>query len=100
MKIAILTQPLRANYGGVLQNYALQKLLIKLGHTPITIEKDYHQDISIFRLIYELPKRCITKYILQKRKEIFSEHADNKRGIEIRKILRPFVIKHINHKYL
>lgn len=100
MKIAILTQPLRANYGGVLQNYALQQILIKLGHTPITIEKDYHQHISIFRLISELPKRCITKYILRKREKIFSEYADNKRGNEIRKILKPFVVKYINHNYV
>ena len=30
MKIAILTHPLRTNYGGILQNYALQKYLTKL----------------------------------------------------------------------
>ena len=54
MKIAILTQPLISNYGGVLQNYALQQVLIKLGHTPITLEKDYHQYISHFRLLENL----------------------------------------------
>ncbi|MFS2677004.1 hypothetical protein AAH067_20210, partial [Parabacteroides distasonis] len=37
MKIGILTQPLRGNYGGVLQNWALQQILIRLGHEPITI---------------------------------------------------------------
>lgn len=38
-KIAILTQPLGANYGGILQNYALQQILIKLGYNPITINR-------------------------------------------------------------
>ena len=38
MKIGILTQPLRGNYGGVLQNWALQHILIRLGHEPITID--------------------------------------------------------------
>ena len=38
MKIGILTQPLHANYGGILQNYALQQVLISLGHEPITID--------------------------------------------------------------
>ncbi|MFS3052452.1 hypothetical protein AAH017_08970, partial [Parabacteroides distasonis] len=38
MKIGILTQPLRGNYGGVLQNWALQQILIRLGHEPITID--------------------------------------------------------------
>ena len=32
MKIAILTQPLGENYGGVLQAYALQHVLRKMGH--------------------------------------------------------------------
>lgn len=38
MKIGIVTQPLKANYGGILQNWALQQTLIKMGHEPITID--------------------------------------------------------------
>jgi len=38
MKVGILTQPLRNNYGGILQNWALQHVLIGLGHDPITID--------------------------------------------------------------
>lgn len=38
MKIGILTHPLTTNYGGILQNYALQKTLRDLGHTPITLD--------------------------------------------------------------
>lgn len=38
MKIGIVTQPLSRNYGGILQNYALQQTLIKLGHTPYTFD--------------------------------------------------------------
>lgn len=38
MKIGILTQPLHANYGGLLQNYALQQILLLLGHNPETID--------------------------------------------------------------
>lgn len=37
MKIGILTQPLAANYGGILQNWALQQVLIDMGHEPITL---------------------------------------------------------------
>jgi len=37
MKICILTQPLGANYGGVLQAYALQKVLEDMGHTVTTL---------------------------------------------------------------
>lgn len=38
MKIGILTQPLQANYGGILQNYALQCVLKELGHEVWTID--------------------------------------------------------------
>ena len=34
MKIGILTQPLHRNYGGILQNWALQQVLIHMGHKP------------------------------------------------------------------
>ncbi|RJF58399.1 polysaccharide pyruvyl transferase family protein [Serratia inhibens] len=37
MKIAILTIPLNHNYGGNLQNYALQVTLKNMGHTPVTV---------------------------------------------------------------
>lgn len=38
MKIGILTQPLHNNYGGLLQNYALQQVLIRAGHEVETID--------------------------------------------------------------
>ena len=37
MKIGILTFHAAHNYGSMLQNYALQQVLIKLGHQPETI---------------------------------------------------------------
>lgn len=38
MKIGILTQPLQNNYGGLLQNYALQQVLKEMGHNPVTLD--------------------------------------------------------------
>lgn len=40
MKVGILTQHFLHNYGGIIQNYALQQVLIKLGHKPLTFEHD------------------------------------------------------------
>lgn len=43
MKIGILTLPLHTNYGGILQAYALQTVLERMGHevvvfaTPICV---------------------------------------------------------------
>ena len=41
MQIGILTQPLANNYGGILQNWALQQALKQMGHVPITINIPY-----------------------------------------------------------
>lgn len=49
MKIAILTQTLHNNYGGLLQNYALQQVLILGGYSPCTINHSRTQRIIFLR---------------------------------------------------
>ena len=39
MKIGIITQPLECNYGGLLQNYALQQVLRNSGNEVYTINR-------------------------------------------------------------
>ena len=39
MKLAILTQPLGHNYGGLLQAFALQQVLMELGHEVETLDR-------------------------------------------------------------
>lgn len=39
MKVGIVTLPLMANYGGILQNWALQQVLIRMGHQPLTLHR-------------------------------------------------------------
>lgn len=39
MKVAILTQPLGKNYGGIIQAWALQQVLKDAGHHPVTIDR-------------------------------------------------------------
>ncbi len=43
MHIAILTQALNNNYGGILQNYAMQDVLRRMGHAPVTIDRHFNQ---------------------------------------------------------
>lgn len=40
MKIGILTLPLHTNYGGILQAYALQTVLERMGHETIVYQRD------------------------------------------------------------
>ena len=57
MKIGIVTQPLKANYGGILQNWALQQVLLLMGHEPITI--DYMPRRSIINHLFILFKTLL-----------------------------------------
>lgn len=59
MKVAILTHPLGTNYGGMLQNYALQTVLRRLGHTPETLH--YYLPISAKIKVLSLCGRILKK---------------------------------------
>ena len=61
MKIGILTQPLRNNYGGLLQNYALQQVLKGMGHTVETI--DWLEEYSWMRRLLARGKSTILSYL-------------------------------------
>lgn len=43
MKAGIITQPLKNNFGGIIQNYALQEALRSLGHDSITVRTTFPQ---------------------------------------------------------
>lgn len=45
MKIAILTHPLKKNYGGILQAWALQQVLLSEGHSVEMLWRDYPQPV-------------------------------------------------------
>lgn len=43
MKIGILTLPLHVNYGGILQNWALQQVIKRIGYEPETLSRRYYK---------------------------------------------------------
>lgn len=52
MKIGILTQPLHYNYGGILQNYALQRALVHLGYEVETIVYENKRRPPSWRVLF------------------------------------------------
>lgn len=52
MKIGVITLPLSANYGGILQAYALQKILNNMGHDAYLISKKESAFIKITKLMF------------------------------------------------
>ena len=51
MKVGILTQPLGLNYGGIVQNYALQEVLRQEGHRPVTLRRENYLYLDDRRLL-------------------------------------------------
>ena len=60
MRIAILTLPLHTNYGGILQAFALQTVLEKMGHTvSVLMPEQRKQSIPWRTFLKRLILRCI-----------------------------------------
>ena len=92
MRIGIITQPLNANYGGILQNYALQQVLLRMGHSPVTIDllPDKHLGDRIKHLVWSFlhfkqPNKCFFLY--------------GRSGFAQRFIRKNIVATHIVQKY-
>lgn len=65
MKIAILTQPLHNNYGGLLQAFALQHYLKKQGHDVLTVDFVWNHKQRFFG-IKTIIGNAIRKYLLRR----------------------------------
>ncbi len=63
MKLAILTQPLKTNYGGLLQAYALQTILKRLGHEVLIVDLHCRSTTLMIKLL-SIIKRLFQRYIL------------------------------------
>lgn len=61
MKIAILTQPLHDNYGGLLQAYALKETLKTLGHNPIIVNRHGAGSNPIRRELSKLKNKLLLR---------------------------------------
>ena len=63
MKIGLLTLPLHTNYGGILQAWALQTVLERMGHEVAVIDKSRYRILPWFKRIYVIPIRIIKKVL-------------------------------------
>lgn len=101
MKIAILTLPLHTNYGGILQCYALQTVLQRMGHkVRVLVKPQYGRS---YYIIYPLAicKRIIKRYIFGRKvniwlapHEIVRQHTDR----FIKRYIRQYKCRHWNQK--
>ena len=67
MKIGILTLPQETNYGGILQAFALQRTLQKLGHDAVTIDRHNRREYPSLKVhIVGYCKRMFQHYVQRK----------------------------------
>lgn len=97
MRIAIITLPLHGNYGGILQNYALQTVLKRMGHTVETITLPLVWKQPWWRKPLAYGKRSIDKYVLRRRKTpVFYEQWYNRTLPILVQDMWNFVEEHIH----
>lgn len=92
MNIGILTHRLFTNYGGILQNYALQVALIRMGHNPITI--DYVIGTPLKIKLLSVVKR-LALIVSQRKRLPIRGWMNNKEACEVSKYTRRFVENNI-----
>lgn len=72
MRIGILTLPLHTNYGGILQAYALQRVLQGMGHEVVVIDEEKQFRFSLKRRIEMYVKGKLKRLLLGKDAIIYS----------------------------
>ena len=95
MRIGIYTQPLRLNYGGILQNWALQTVLKRMGHQVVTLDPCPYLTLSWKQKPIRYAKRIVRK-LLGKPTILFYEDKKNREYDIQSQHLRHFISANIN----
>lgn len=98
MKIGILTLPLHTNYGGILQAYALQTVLERMGHEVCLIEKRRKPlKLPLWKAPLSYGKR-IVKNLTGHPFPIFYEQKINRERPIVRQNTEKFINKYIKRR--
>lgn len=96
MKIGLLTLPLHTNYGGILQVFALQTILKRMGHEVVVLDKSPYQYLPTYKKPYSYSKRIIKKYFLDRGTTVFFEENFNKEYDIVSQYTQQFISKYID----
>ena len=89
MKIGILTLPLHTNYGGILQAYALQTALKRIGHEAILLDQGWIKQSKMKSLLSNI--KWFLKSIRSGKKQISPYKIQEITGVNI----KPFILENI-----
>lgn len=97
MKIGILTLPLHTNYGGILQAYALQTVLERMGHEVVVFNRDGMPSLPPYYkrpICYTL--RLLKKILLKPNTIVRWEHIIRKEYPVVTQYTQRFINKYIH----
>lgn len=98
MRIGILTLPLHTNYGGILQAYALQTTLERMGHEVVIFDTPNKCPLPpLWKLPLSFAKRILLKS-MGRIDRIFIERYNNRVYHVITKEIQPFIDEKIHRK--
>lgn len=99
MKIGILTLPLHANYGGILQAYALQTVLERMGHEVEVLDKPDQIHRPLWRNSMTFAKRLALRAV-GKNVSLNYQKEYNTRERAKRKYVNVYIRQHIKRREL
>lgn len=98
MRTGILTLPLHTNYGGILQAYALQTMLGRLGHDAYVIEKERKPlGVPLWRMPVKYGRRLV-RNLTGHPCPIFYERKFNREQPVIRQHTDKFIDRYVRRK--
>lgn len=100
MKIAILTLPLHTNYGGILQAYALQTVLERMGHEVEVLQQAAFQVHSEWLMPLVYAKRFAYRLLGNKNIEFFSEIRHKRERPIIERNTSKFIEQYIHLRFI
>lgn len=100
MKLGIITQPLSLNYGGILQAYALQRILSSLGHdvSIVSKKKREYKEPHGLEAYLRYSKRIVFRRLGLSDSPVFIERELNKQWLIVSENTRQFIRKFLHIK--
>ena len=98
MRIAIITLPLHINFGGIMQAYALQTVLVRMGHQVDVLDTYEALRLPIWKMFFSYAKRMMRKYLQGDDLLVFYEKIWNRERQLLAKNTQTFVDKYIHLK--
>ena len=99
MRIGIITLNLGYNFGGILQAYALQTVLERMGHKVSVINFPYRRRSPLWKMPFKIVKRILKKLLINRNTRILEERWWNRNypiiASNTLKFVKRYVHRHI-----